>query len=398
MSAAPPGAVQPREAVLVAGGIAPGTAASTRMAHVKRLLTSRGFVWIAAVLAGAGFLFGAATDRIAVAVGAPVAVLFGAVVIAYLLAVREAALDFYNGFADARGFSYTPRLELMESTPLLGAGDRRRCEHYMEGPLSPELPGIRVGLTQYTYEVSNERNMRRNRTVEVWTPYNFTIAVVELQQAIEEFPGVFLGQRRGMFGRVSGESWLDYDRLRKIELESSDLVGKYELFVRRNIDQTRLLELFQPSFQVWLGRLPMPLCFEFSGGVLVAYSHRPIEEAGPLDIMLQATAKIAKRIFDEAGTQRSALHSIPDSPADAPPPNGSSVSPVDLAFVPPLVLASVPPPSVPPPGVPLSSVPPPSVPPPGAPLASVPPPEQPAATPGLSVVPNPPPGAPPPVG
>lgn len=349
---APPGASRAREGVVVAGRSVPGTAGSTRMAHVRRLLTSRGYVWAVALVSGAGFLYGAATEQLNFAVGVPVSSVVAAVALAYFTAMREAALDFYKGFADNHGYSYTPNLELMETTPLLGAGDRRHCDHYMEGPLSPELPAVRVGLAHYTYETSSERRMRRNRTVEVWTPYKFTIAVVELPSAIEEIPGVFLGQRRGMFGRISGEAWLDYDRLRSFELESSDLADKYELYVRKNMDETRLMELFQPSFQVWLGRLPIPLCFEFSGGTLVVYLHKQLEEAGSLEIMLQATAHIAKRILTESATQRGPVRSVPGPPASVPPPTGQSAPPPVPAAP---TLEAVPSPPGPPPGPPPAS-------------------------------------------
>lgn len=378
MSTVPPVSI-PRQngEVIVAGATAPGAAASTRMAHVKKFMASRRTVWRIAILSGAGFLYGAATDRLIVAAVVPAAALLVAVLIGYAEAVRAAALDFYISFAYARGFSYTPRVEMLESTPLLGAGDRRHCDHYMDGQLSPELPGVKVGLGQYTFEVSNERRMRRNRTVEVWTPYRFTIAAVVLESAIEEFPGVFLSQRRGVMGRISGESWLDYERLQPLELESSELAERYELHTRRTIDETRLMELFQPSFQVWLSRLPYPFCFEFSGGVLVVYTSKPLEEAGPLDIMLQVTAKIAKRFLDEAATSRAPLRAVQSPPASVPPPGAGGVgaggapgrpaAPAPAHGVVPQP-ASVPPPAlVPPP----ASVPPPSVPPP-----SMPPPAQ----------------------
>jgi hypothetical protein len=319
-SAAPPGAGAAMPEVMVAGVAAPGTAGATRATHLKRLLNSRRYAWALALGCGGTFLAAAAADHLLIAALAPVGVAVATLIMADTSARRLAAADFFTGFARRHDFTYTDSLELLEATPLLGAGDRRRCEHYMEGALSPDLPGVRVGMAHYTYEVSSERTDRRGRTIESWTPYRFTICVVDLQNAIGSFPGVFLSRRRGLLGRIGGDTWLDYHRMRPVELESSTLASKYELYVRRSQDDTRLLELFKPSFQVWLSELPVELCFEYSGGTLVTYLYKHAGDATSLEILLASTASIAERILREGEPL-----SVVEQPSVAPPPH--SVSP-----------------------------------------------------------------------
>lgn len=322
-STAPPGAGGRRPAVIVAGKPAPMSAVATRSLHLRNLLTSRRYVWGFALFGGGGFLAFAAMGRMVPAFATPVVVAVVAFALAYTKASRLALLDLFAGFANARGFSYSEQIELLEVTPLLGAGDRRKCSHYMEGPLADDLPNIHAGLAHYTYENSDERADRRGRVVEAWTPYRFTICVVDLPRAIKSFPGVFLSRRRGVFGRISGDTWLDYGQLLPFELESSDLASRYELHIRRNQNPQRLLELFQPSFQVWLAGLPMPVCFEYSGGTLVAYMHKHAADATSLEILLQSTAAIARRIHREGEP----LRAVPDAPAAAPPQPSPGISP-----------------------------------------------------------------------
>lgn len=322
-STPPSGTGQHRSEVLVAGQPAPVSAVATRGLHLHRLLTSRRYVWGFSLFAGAGFLFFAATDRLVPAFAAPAAVALVTFVLAYTSASRLALFDLFAGFANSRGFSYSERMELLGVTPLLAEGDRRHCAHYMEGPLADDMPNLRVGLAHYTYENSNERADRRGRVVQVWTPYRFTVCVVDMPRAIKTFPGVFLTLRRGIFGRIAGDTWLDYDKLRPFELESSDLASRYELNARRTQDPQRLMELFQPSFELWLSQLPLPVCFEYSGGTLVGYLHKHAADATSLEILLQATAAIARRIQREGEP----LRAVPDAPAAATEPTTPGFSP-----------------------------------------------------------------------
>ncbi|MFY9264346.1 MAG: hypothetical protein WAO61_02810 [Solirubrobacterales bacterium] len=323
-STAPPGGNRARREILVAGRSAPDTASRNRGGHVRRLLQSRAYVWTFALLAAGAFLAAAAIGNLLWALVAPVAVGLVVGLVAFAKAAEHARLDFFAGFANSHGLTYTHSLELLEVTPLLGAGDRRRCDHYMEGPISAELPALHAGLALYTYEDRSHRKTRGGRIVEAWTPSRFTVCVVELQRAITTFPGVFLSQRRGLLGRIAGSTWLDYDDLEPIELESAGIASRYELHVRPAQNRTRLIELFQPSFQVWLDALPMPLYFEYSGGTLVTYVPKHLSDAASLEFLLQSTASIAERILAEGEP----LQVVPDrhKQSAAPPPAHPLVS------------------------------------------------------------------------
>ncbi|MFY9487379.1 MAG: hypothetical protein WAP35_01600 [Solirubrobacterales bacterium] len=360
-SMAPPGSDRAKREILVAGRTAPDSATRNRSPHMRRLLGSRRYVWSFALLAGGTFLVGSAMKSVLIAAGGPAFVALATVVVSYLRAANASELDFFAGFANRHGYTYTHSLELLEVTPLLGAGDRRRCDHYMEGPLSEAHPDVHAGIALYTFEERDDRKARGGRVVETWTPYKYTICVVELQRALKTFPGVFLSQRRGLLGRIASGGWIDYDDLKPMSLESAGISNRYELHVRPSQDRTRLMELFQPSFQVWLANLPLPICFEFSGGTLVTYVPKHLRDATSLDIMLAATAKIADRIISEGEPLQAAPEVV-----EFPPPPPSTRPQVDG-----------------PGGVPLTSV--------GSgtnPLHSVPPP----ATPHLTPVPDLPPG------
>jgi hypothetical protein len=269
----------------------------------------------------------------------PLVVLLLATIAAWRKANKLAKRDFFAGFALTHGLTYTEKLVLMETTPLLGAGDRRHCTHYMEGPLSDDLPGIHAGLSHYKFETLEERDDSRRRAVPVYTPHEFTICVVELERAMTTFPGIFLTKRGGLFGE---DSWLEIKNLKTVELESSALASRYKLLMRPNQDRTRLLELFQPSFQVWLSGIPIQIFFEFSGGTLVTYVPKRLNDLTSLEILLQSTAKIAKRILSEGEPLRAV-----DGTADDTSSVGSRMPPVPyiepVPDLPPAPPARIPP-------------------------------------------------------
>lgn len=290
------------------------------MQHLAKLLGSRRYIWRIAIGAGVAFLIGAITGRVLFAVVAPLVALVAIMWMLWADSSKLARRDFFAGFALEHGFDYSERMTLLETTPLLGAGDRRHCENYMEGPLE-SVPGVAVGLSHYIFETREDRNDRRRRPIAVFTPHNFTIAVVDLPRALSVFPGVFFSRRGGWLGR---DSWLDRPGMKSIELESSALANKYELMTRGGVDRVKLLELFQPSFQVWLAELPLQLFFEYSGGTLVVYVPKKLNDGDSLEIVLEATELIAKRILKE-GEPLQIVSSTPPPPAGtgafpAPPP------------------------------------------------------------------------------
>lgn len=301
--------------VLVAGRVVPSTASATRGKHARALLGSRRYALATGIFAAIVFVAGSATGRVWVAVCAPLAILAFAAWRVWREASKHSERDFFQGYALRHGFVYAERMALLETTPLLGAGDRRHCEHYMEGPLS-EDGDLTVGIAHYIFETADQRRDRRNRPIQVYSPHPYTVCVVELPRAIRTYPGVFLARRGGIFGR---DDHLDRPSLLPVELESSELMSKYELLTRSHQDRTRLMELFQPSFQTWLTTLPFAIYFEYSGGTLVVYTPKKLKDAHNLDTMLKVTDYIADRIVREGEPLRAV-----DS---KPPPNGIAAFP-----------------------------------------------------------------------
>jgi hypothetical protein len=215
-----------------------------------------------------------------------------AVAVAFAMASREAEADFFDAYAWAHGFALTGRTELLPLTPLLGAGDTRHCEHYMEGTLA----GRRYGLGHFAFEIrksdGDSRGARREK-------HDFTICVTDLEQGIPLFPGIFLTRRRGLFGFIDGRQWLSHVGRRKVELESAELCERYDLYVDEAQDELLLRELFAPSLVIWLAQHPLAPCFEYRAGTLVVYVEDQLEDAAHLDWMLEATAEIAARIARE---------------------------------------------------------------------------------------------------
>jgi hypothetical protein len=320
MSATPARASATSREVLVAGRIVPSTASSTRGKHARALLGTRRYALATAIFAAIVFVAGSATGNVWFALFAPFVVLGIAMFLVWREASKHSQRDFFQGYALRHGFIYAERMSLLETTPLLGAGDRRHCEHYMEGPLS-EDGDLTVGITHYIFETAAQRRDRRNRPIQVYTPNPYTICVVELTRAMTVYPGIFLSRRGGLFG--GREDHLDRPSMLPVELESSELMSKYELLTRSHQDRTRLMELFQPSFQTWLTTLPFQIYFEYSGGTLVVYTPKKLKDAHSLDVMLKVTDYIADRIQREGEPLRAVDSKPPPAGAGAfpaPPP------------------------------------------------------------------------------
>jgi hypothetical protein len=273
---------------------------STRGAHMRSILGGRLAVYAIAIGVVGTVLLGAWMREPLVMVAGPLVMVTLVVVVCFVVADRLAEQEFFRSFARARGFTYALRMELLPLTPLLGAGDRRECRHWMQGPLGEGLPAC--GLGQYFFKVRHGSGDSKS-----WTTHDFTICVADLEPGIVMYPGVFLTRRRDLVERLGGGRWLDTGTRRKVDLESEALHERCELWVERSQDDLRLLQLFSPSFVSWLAEHPLHPCFEYRAGTLVVYLERRLEDAGHLGWMLDATAEIARRLQREvvqaAGTR-----------------------------------------------------------------------------------------------
>ena len=117
------------------------------------------------------------------------------------------------------------------------------------------------------------------------------------------FPGLFLCRRRGIFGGLDGEDWLSHRNRHEVQLESAAMCERYELWVDDAQDDLLLRELFAPSLQVLLAEHPLAPCFEYRAGALVVYVERRIEDEGGLDMLREASGRIAAAFATEVEEQ-----------------------------------------------------------------------------------------------
>jgi hypothetical protein len=282
---------------------APRNADSNRGRHFQALTRGRAFAY-ALVLGGAAALVGGAwLHSLALVVAGPMAVAAIVVLVAFATADRRSAQDFFTAYASARDFVYVGDAALDPLTPLLGAGDRRLCRHWMQGRFAGGLP---CGLGHYSYEVRDRDAQGPTSRRET---RHFTICVADLEAHLEAgmrmFPGLFLCLRRGIFGGLDGDDWLSHRNRHQVKLESAALCERYDLWVDDAQDELLLHELFAPSLQVLLAEHPLAACFEYRAGTLVVYVERMIEDEGNLDWMLEVAGKIAARFSSEISEARS---------------------------------------------------------------------------------------------
>jgi hypothetical protein len=226
--------------------------------------------------------------------GGPAGVVAAVVAIAWFAADRAAALNFYWGFANSVGLSYANSTQLLALTPLLGAGDRRHVEHWMYGRLPGNLSG---GIGQLVWE----RVRRDSDGDEVVKDSNrFTICTVDLDASLPLFHGVFVHPRRGLFAPYP--DWVG--RTRTLEVESSDFGERYELRIATDQDEILLRRLLSPTLVSWLAQHPLVPGFELKAGTLCAFVPRPIEDAGNLTFLIDATVHLAGRVRDAVEEER----------------------------------------------------------------------------------------------
>jgi hypothetical protein len=259
-------------------------------------LRSRTAFWALFAGVGAAFLLGAwKRDPLIMAAG-PAAVVVGVIGVAWFMADRAAAHRFYSGFARSVGLGYASRFELLSLTPLLGAGQRRRAEHWMYGELPGDLQG---GVGHFVWERierdgdGDPQVRERNR---------FTICVADLEPSMALFKGVFLRPRRGFIAPHS--DWLKDSRTRRLEVESAAFTERYELLIADDQDEVILRRLLSPTLVSWLANHPLTPGLEVKAGALVVYVPHPIQDAGNLTYLIDATRHIASRVVGEVEEER----------------------------------------------------------------------------------------------
>lgn len=265
------------------------------MRHVKALIGTRKYLWPAVFVGGGLFLLGSTTGNPIVAVVPLLIVLAVLGIRMWREATRLAARDFFVGYAVERHFNYSESMIVVASTPLLAAGDRRRCEHYIEGELEG-VPGASVGLAHFVFETQEHKHDRRNRPIAIFTPHDYTVAMVDLQRPSSVFPGIYLQRRTGVLARAD---WLDRKSLVPATLDHSALAHRCELLVTQGQDPDRLRRLMRTDLQAMLAESPMQPGLEYHEGMLVVYVPGKVRGPDQLDGLIKLTALIANRLQEE---------------------------------------------------------------------------------------------------
>jgi hypothetical protein len=239
----------------VTAAAVPANTNSTRSAHFRELLGGSWAIVGGAILAATVFTIGAANHWAGVMILGPVAGALVIVIWCWVVADRRAEDEFFKRYAAAHALNHHKRYSLDAFTPLLGGGDRRHCEHWMESK------GRALGW--YTFECREDNGDKPD----TWEPHHFTLATVDVGElGMGRFQGVYLRRRRGILDRLDTDAnWLRGHRLKKVELESTAFHERFEL----------------------------------RAGELVVFIPDRCGEAGKLDFLMMAAAEISKRIETE---------------------------------------------------------------------------------------------------
>ena len=218
----------------------PANTESTKGAHFRTLLSkSVGFVAIAATIV---FTIGAATGHPGLMLIGPLVVVAMTPIVCWFMADSAAEKEFFTRYSAAHELAHFEKSSVNSFTPLLGAGGRRHCEHWMEGK------GTAIGW--YTFEIKHDNGDNRD----TWEPHHFTVAMTDLGElGMRRYQGVYVRRKRGLFDRLDTDAnWLGKGHLREIELESTAFCEEYELWIEPDQDEIVLRQLFAPSFIVWM--------------------------------------------------------------------------------------------------------------------------------------------------
>jgi hypothetical protein len=275
----------------------PSNSESGRKELFHAYLRSRPAAYGGVLGAAAAFIWGASRQDVAIMSLGPVAVALVVVAAAFVAADRSAAERFYHHYARSLGLVYWPRAGLLPLTPLLGAGDRRWCENWMQGTL-PGEPALAGGIGHLVWEEDPERRRRDDLSLgRVASRHRVTICAIDLEASISVFHGMFLRPRRGLISSMP--DWLADTRTRSAELESAAFSSRYELRLAHDQDELMARRLLSPTLVLWLAEHPLAPAFELRGGMLVVYVADTLADEGSLTFLMDAARRIAGRVLEE---------------------------------------------------------------------------------------------------
>ncbi len=271
----------------------PDDANDLRGFHFRQLLRRTPTLILIAVFTIAAGIAGAALVGPAIGAVAAVAAFLLALLIVFGIADSRAEDAFFEAYAEQHGLELGGRSPLPPTTPLLRKGDDRYAERSLSGPFAEGIEGI---LALYTYEeesTDSEGNRETNY-------YRYTVGLVPVPESVALVPELYC-QRK--FGLRALEGFEDAFRGSKerVNLESTAMGDKYEVFAGKSQDAVWLRRLFAPTFIVWLTEsAPRKFAFELVDGTLCCYVNGHRKKAEELDEISVATAAVAKRLREEA--------------------------------------------------------------------------------------------------
>ena len=254
----------------------------TSLVHLGRIGRSRPFVAgtsVAVVMAlGAGIAIGSLTWILLL----PTVTFVAAVLIALQLAADRAHDDAWRAIAGELGMAFEGELELPKLTPMLGAGDRRRCPEWLTGSLPDGRP---IGLGNYTFE--KKRSDGQSTT---WHASRFTLAVVGLSGA--PVRGLHLRPRNAL--RVFGEPTLKRRGRTRIETESAAFNDRFDLYHDAGEDPIAVMRIISPTFiEALTGR---ELAFDLVDGTLAVFVEDHATHARDLQRVRQLAELVLARL------------------------------------------------------------------------------------------------------
>lgn len=262
-----------------------------RKAYLQEGLRSRKALWVQ--IGGTVFFLieGLSIRSLPLAIGGIAFTMLAVYAVAYWSANKRAAEEFYPELAAQLGLQYHPHGDYAPITPLLAAGDRRRYEHTMDGPLHGKLGGPHCLLGHFTAETQRQVN----DDISHWRKDRFTVCAIDNGAPMVRFRGLYLQPR--LSGLGLDHNWLSRaPKPEKVQLESEQFNQLYQVHRASDQDELALRELFSPSFVVWLTEHPLRPGFECKAGTLVVYIRGHEESGGKITMLLESARIIARRL------------------------------------------------------------------------------------------------------
>jgi hypothetical protein len=278
----------------------PANAHSGRGAYFRTLIRGKAAAYALTLGCTGAFVLGASLRDPVAMVVLPAAVALFVLSVAAFVANATAAQTFFLSYAKGLGLDYVVHRELPCFTPLLGAGNRQWCAHWMTGEIVKE-PRLSGGLGYFFYERREHPGQAAGRG-RVEEKGHFTICLIDIEPSMSLFKGVFLRRRRGLF--ESQSDWLADTPSKKVELESIAFTERYELRISDEQDELLVRELFSPSLVDWLAGHPLAPGFELRAGALVVFVPKLLHDSGDLTFLVDAAREVARRVVREVEEER----------------------------------------------------------------------------------------------